>query len=227
MSNATSHAALVASLSPEVLALLAASYGKPAEQVVERAARAPKASAPSKLRAVKAAAVEAEESGAQAAPVNRAPVTLVALPKVGTHNARQFLIAMRGAKTRDESIQAIAGYCGFDRHGDYGSQELAARMQAQREIRGVSALPRPVNSAAPTLAGYVSGKPDPMATKVADLLGRERLAAEALGEHDKIASDETVDAPTRSYHAQLSIVETARLTQIRADLAAMGIEISK
>jgi hypothetical protein len=216
MSQSNSHSALVAQLSPEVLALLAASYGK----------KDPKPNKPSKLALVKAAAVDAAEVEATERSTHdpRPAMVVLDLPKVGTLDARAFLIAMRGAKTRDEQIKAIAGYCGYDRHGDHGSQDLSSRMKAQRELRGIKAAPLPIHSAAPSGKGYVHGMPDMMATKVQDLLGRERLSAEALADNERIAANEETDAATRHYHAQLAIVETARLAQIRADLATMGVK---
>jgi hypothetical protein len=218
---------LVAELSPEVLALLAASYGKPAAEVVEQATKLRKASKPSRLAAVKAAAIQAEETH-PVTPQAQPAMTVIALPQPGTLDARGFLLALRRASTRDQQIQAIAGYCGFDRHGDFGSQELAARMQAQRALKGgVSPLTRPVNTAVPTVAGFVAGVPDGMARKVADLLARERMAAEAIGEHEQIAANAEVDAATRSYHAQLALVEQGRISQIRADLATLGVRVSQ
>lgn len=221
MGSQINHVALPA-LSPEVLALLVASYGKNTDKVIEQATRPVVASKPSKLRAIREARDEATETH-PVTPQSKPPMTVIALPPTGTHDARGFLLAMRSAKTRDEMIVAIAGYCGFDRAGDFGGQELAARMKAQREMRGApKALPRPVNSAVPSVAGFVAGVPDMAARKVLDLLAREKLAAQAISEHEQVAGDESVDAPTRSYHSQLLVVETARLAQIRADLASYG-----
>jgi len=229
MSQSNGHSALVAELSPEVLALLAASYGrKDPEAVVSRIVtrNAPKAAKASKLAAVKAAKVEADEVESKESGSNdpRPPMVIIELPAVGTLDARAFLIAMRRATTRDEQIKAIAGYCGYDRHSDHGSQDLSSRMKAQRELRGIKAAPLPIHSAAPSGKGYVHGMPDAMATKVQDLLGRERLSAEALADNERTAADAEVDTATRHYHAQLALVETARLVQIRADLASMGVK---
>ena len=216
---------LATSLSPEVLALLAASYGRPADQVVEtivtRSENAkPKASKPSKLAAIKAA--KAEE--AEAAPIadKKPAMTVIELPPVGSHDARSFLIAMRRAVSRDQEIAAIAGYIGFDRYGDFGSQQLTARMRAQREIRGVSALPRPIHTTAPTVAGYVSGANDPDAKRMADLQGRATLAAETMCDLQRQAKEalERGDQANAHYYAQLALVEQGRLIQIKADLGS-------
>ena len=232
MSNATYHFNGL-ELSTEVLALLAASYGKKTESVIEQAAkpRAEKASKPSKLAAVKAA--KAEEKPAAEETV-KAPVTQVvlsrkaqsslsegcALPAVGTYSARDFLIAMRKASSRDQQIQAIAGYTGFDRYGDFGSQDLSARMKAQRELRGCKALTTPVHSVRPTLSGYVAGVPNYQARATHNLLAREALAAEERLQHEgsAVSHMQRGDVQNAHWEGQMALLEQARLAAIQADL---------
>jgi hypothetical protein len=214
-----------------VLALLAASYGRPASDVVATIvtrSENPKPRKASKLAAVKAAKVEAAEAATHlVTPETQKPVTVIELPAVGTLDARAFLVAMRRATNRDECIKAIAGYCGYDRLGDHGAQDLAARMKAQRELRGApKALAAPVHTGQVSLKGYVHGMPDGVAVKMGDLLGRERLSAETLADHERIAGDNEVAPSLRHYHAQLAIVETARLAEIRADLAALALSVT-
>jgi hypothetical protein len=222
-----SHAALVVSLSDEVLALLAASYGKSADQVVERIVtrqenpKAKRVKGTSKLAMVKAAAAQAALEARPTPRANQAPITVIALPPVGTYDARGFLIAMRRAVSRDEQIAAIAGYVGFDRHGEFGAQDLAARMTAQRALNGCQAGTRPVHTSLPSVAGYVAGMPDETAKRVANLKGRETLAAETMADHEKMASDDSVEATERSYHAQLAMVEGDRLRNIRQEIATL------
>lgn len=232
------HSDLAASLSPEVLALLAASYGRSADKVVATIvtrSENPKPRKASKLAAVKAAAIEQSEAH-PVTPENQKPMVCIELPPVGTLDAKGFLIAMRRATTRDESIKAIAGYCGYDRHGDHGAQDLAARMRAQRELRGApKALAAPVHTGHVSVKGYVHGMPDAVAAKVGDLLGRERIAAENLAHLDAIVKGEGTDENVKaiaeafgfdarivpSVAASLVGIETARLNQIRADLATL------
>lgn len=242
--NVMSNAALVASLSPEVLALLAASYARPVEQVVERATRKPKADKPSKLRAVKAAALDAAKDR-PAVPVAFLPIDL---PKVGTIDAPTFIARLRAlgpvfvgdqsrvddvqrvqdatgngftfVQRRDAAMALIAGYCGFDRRVPFGVQLDNAREQAMRAIRGpVSPVKHTVSA---TLRGYVSGVCDERAKRLMDLQARERVAAEEMCEHETIARDENASPADRTLHAQLVLVEQARIEQIRADLRDMG-----
>jgi hypothetical protein len=244
---------IVASLTPEVLALLAASYGKAETAVAAAESHAVRANAPrkaSKLRAVKAAAVEADAPPASKAPAAFLPIEL---PPIGTYTAALFLRKMRAlgpifvcgteithdprpfgernaatfVSRRDEAIKLIAGYCGFDRTADFGDQLSAAKMRAMRELRPshpFSDAEAP-HTVRPSVQGYVSGMPDEQAKRVRNLLARERLAAETMAEHEALAADETVEASERVYHAQLAVVEQGRLDQIRADLRAMGIAL--
>lgn len=244
MSNVNS---IVSSLSPAVLELLASSYARPVEETVERAVKAPKASKPSKLRAVKA---EREASAEQSNPMVRVqrqgtdlPPTFLShepdkanniMPRPGTYTAPMFLVVMRQARTRDDQIRAIAGFTGYDVAGDFGAQCLAAKMKAERTMRPFAALPAPVHTAAPTARGYVAGACDPAAKRTADLQGRERLSAEAIATLDLIINSPDKVTPehiamlverfgfeetlVRSQALVLRGVEEKRLEQIRADL---------
>jgi hypothetical protein len=124
-----------------------------------------------------------------------------ALPKKGTLTAWQFLAIASNANvnwaweenpschttgkdgaSRDAMIQAISAYCGWDVAKDFGTQDVAARLKAQREIQ-----PRPINPRPTlTLAGLVAGMPDFRQKAIADLQGRERCAVEAMLAFSKV-----------------------------------------
>ena len=166
------HISFAPAASDAVLALLVASYGKPAtsESAAPKAA-APRAPKASKSAKIKASAVEpSAENAAPIAP--KAPVAILPLPPKGTYSAREFFVVLRRASNRDQEIQAIAGYVGYDRYADFGTQLMAAKMAASRETHPVKAALRPAHSAVPTAAGFVSGMPDGTARKVSDLLAR-------------------------------------------------------
>lgn len=107
----------------------------------------------------------------------------LALPDRNTLDAKSFLLTVRRAKDRNEVIQAIHAYCGYNPSGNFGTQEQEARAKAQREIRGV-------NTAGPSLAekrqanrsvaGYVAGMPDPSQRILSNLRARETAAVEAM-----------------------------------------------
>ena len=141
------------------------------------------------------------------------------LPAKGSLDAKGFILATRKAKTRDEIIVAIAGFVGYDNRRDFGSQEMEAKLAAQRAMR-----PTPVTSVpyqrttVPSAAGYVAGMPDHQRRTLNDLLGREQLAAEKMAEHQKLARDEKLPLAERALNDGLAQVEKARLQQIREDL---------
>lgn len=85
---------------------------------------------------------------------------------------------------RDQVIQAIAGYCGWDPTRLFGEQEIAARLQAQREIHPRPMLPRP----SLTVAGLVAGMPDFRQKAIEDLRGRERCAVDGMLAFSKVDS---------------------------------------
>lgn len=103
----------------------------------------------------------------------------ITLPERNTLDAKGFLIACRTSKTRNEMIQAIHAYCGFDNRRDFGSQEMEARSKAQRELRGA---PKVSEAVAPsqTVRGFVAGMPKPSNRILLNLQARERAAAEAM-----------------------------------------------
>lgn len=134
-------------------------------------------------------------TGEQAAPIHSGPKMVgMTLPTAGTLDAKGFIIAARKAKTRNETIVAIASYCGYVQNGDFGSQEQAARAKAQREIRNekVTGPSREEErAAAKSAAGFVAGMPKPSQRILLNLQARERAAAEAM-----------IDAKTEAEKAQ-------------------------
>lgn len=250
MSQSNSNVSFAMDLSPEVIALLQASYGRNTDAVVSRIVhrnangKPSKPSKPSKLAAVKAAAIESAELEAlnatqvtrEASHDPRPAVHITELAKVGTLDARSFLIAMRRAVSREDSIQAIAGYCGYDRHADHGTQDLSARMAAQRALRGCKAAPLPIHSAAPSGKGYVSGIPNLQAKHIADLKARECLAAENLGMLLALGKGELTPEQIAhlasiydhsphmicQVHAELASVEARIVKQIRVELSSLN-----
>jgi hypothetical protein len=110
---------------------------------------------------------------------NPTPAKGVSLPEKGTYDAKSFILACRKARTRDELMQAIAGYCGYDNRRDFGSQEQTARAKAQRELRGA---PKTTANVAPSrsLAGFVAGMPQPSHRILLNLQARERATVDAM-----------------------------------------------
>lgn len=143
----------------------------------------------------------------------------------GSLEAKGFLVGMRRAVTRDEQITLISAYVGYDRRGDFGQQEVAARMKAQREVsgkvdRGPSRSEQ--RSAARTMTGYVAGMPDNLQRQIANLLGQEAATADTLIGHEKDAADKSRSSVDRTLSAGLVAIERERLSDIRRQLVALG-----
>jgi len=154
------------------------------------------------------------------------------LPEKGTYTALQFMTEIRTAgrrvnqdgmpytnqgEVRNDTIKAIAGYCGWDPMVSFGAQEAAARFKANREIAGNKRLGGPTvaeaRSAARSLAGLVNaaqGKPDTKAVRIANLRAQQVLATDAMIAYVNAGNEAGV------------LVERARLDAIAADLLAMG-----
>lgn len=224
-----------------VLASLAATYAVNDERPIVIISK-PKAEKVAKSK---------KSDGSQAAPKNTAPkaeALPINMPLPGTVNASQFLIMLRdcgkrsveavnestgevyqkpifdNSLVREDTIRAIASYIGYNAADNFGAQEVAARSQAQREIRGIVPATKPYSRSgvSATVKGYVAGVPDDIAKRVADLQGRAQLAVQALTDHERNANDETLLVAERQLASTLAAVEQERLNQIRKDLAILG-----
>jgi hypothetical protein len=105
------------------------------------------------------------------------------LPTAGTLTPQAFIVAMRRAKSREEQIKAIAGYCGYSTKELFGAQETMARMQANRAISGhklVIRTPTETHNAYRSVQGYCHGMPDHDAKRLADLKAREVETVESM-----------------------------------------------
>lgn len=196
----------------------------------------PATSAEVSAKVVKAATAKARETkgskplasnGAQAKVVTpKVQPALTGDPKSPEYQAKLvatapiFLQALRKAETRNDRIEAIALFVGFDHSQDFGSQEMRAKMLAQsagKTYTGPSRQEQRVLQA--SVRGYVAGVPDHKERAKADLLARERLAVETMLECEKRASEATTDQE-RMVQSALAMAERERLTHIRRDLAS-------
>lgn len=137
---------------------------------------------------------------------------------VGTMDPKSFLIGMRKAPTRDEQVKLIHAYCGYDTRGDFGTQDIAARSKAQREL-----LPHKVDqgptreeqrAASRSMTGFVAGMPDHQASQLSALQAREAETAEAIIDLEKrmaaspaLLSDKATTAELNRLRCLLSNVQ--------------------
>jgi hypothetical protein len=152
-----------------------------------------------------------------------AVLVTMALPAKGTLDAEGFFVACRKSKDRNETIQAIAGFVGYDVTRDFGSQEQEARDIARRTlfpvVKGEDRKAQRVLAA--SVKGYVSGQPDHLAKSLSNLQARERLAVDTMIQYEKDASLAKTEQD-RGVSLALAQVERERLVQIRKDLTGYG-----
>ena len=174
----------------------------------------------------------------------RAPARLfIPVPDVGYHDAASFMRALvtagdrvskEGAHyndpiaRRDDEIKAIAGFQGYDPDDHHGFQEWRARNAARRDLEKQragnppeSAPPSGVHRQTKERRSYTPGMPDFHRKRVLDLLGRERMAASAIAEHEKLAGEAMAEVE-RDYQLGLALVERSRLVEIRKQLQSIG-----
>ena len=173
------------------------------------------------VKAAKAAAAAAVPSSHTSEPVKVTTALPLPLPEKGSLGPAGFFKAMRNAKTRDESIFAIAAYCGYDRYGNFGTQEASARAMAQRELHPVKAAAEPSHRV--TVAGFVAGMPNETAKRVLDLQGRERVACETMLDLERQSREhaERGDTANAEQAMVLAKLEGQRIAEIRTQLSHM------
>ena len=238
-----------------VLSALVASYEKPAdpidpsflptpeESVIGRnidRATAKKLVAGETSTAAPSPTAARPENGFQAAPISKLPgPKSEPMPEAGSLEAAGFLKAMRNAGLRkgkldpsvkrEDEIRAIAAYCGYNSNELHGSQEVAARMRAQRELHPIKVDPnqewRRNGSPKVTVAGYVAGVADHVAKQVENLKAQEVVAAEQLCEHRNVLLNPHASMDDRAKATLLVKLEEERLAAIRADLSALGEKV--
>lgn len=127
-------------------------------------------------------------------------------------------------KVRDDQIKAIAAYIGYDNRRNFGEQEVAARMMAQRALstRPDTGIDREVQRKADLSAkGFVAGLPNAVGSKLEDLQARELVAVEEMLRHTKESEDVSRSASDRELAQGLALVEKERIESIRRDIAAL------
>jgi hypothetical protein len=198
------------------LAMMLSTYTTPEEPTVKLVA--PKVVKPATKTAKVATTLPSNGSNAKVA----APAVM-ALPTKGTLDAEGFFAACRKARDRNETIQAIAGFVGYDATRDFGSQEQEARAIARRTlspiVKGEDRKAQRVLAA--SVKGYIAGLPDHGAKSLSNLQARERLAVDTMIQCEKDASEAKTEQD-RGVALAMAQVERERLIQIRKDLAGYG-----
>jgi hypothetical protein len=225
----------IASIDTRIIDLLTASYGKPIDFGNVVVNKAPTNSSRSRVKVSSTsdnvARIEAVSAsiGSQSSVVvgtdRRSAEKVAPLPTSGSVDGHTFFVMMRHAKNRDESISCIAAYVGYDRNVDYGSQELAARLKATREVNASKPIiaSTAIRGSSPATANgmvaYNPSLPNESAKKLAALEARANMVGESIADHEAIANGTDADLEDKHYHAQLAVIDRARLATIRQDIA--------
>ena len=204
-----------------VLDNLAASYLTPSSPSAEPIKA-------SKIRAIKAGdkvshpSEKVASDGSMTAPKAPPPVVL-ALPTPGrltVETAKDYLVASRRAKSREETINAIAAFVGYDRTKDFGVQEMFAKSEAGKLLKPIKAATREYHSCQPSVSGVINAISQvdrDLARTIANLEAREKMTVEAMLAQEKLANAAT-STEDRHLHQTLAGVERSRLNQIQKDL---------
>lgn len=139
--------------------------------------------------------------------MNNAPVVSL--------NAKGFMVAIRNARSRDEKISAINSYCGYNHAAQFADQELAATMQAKREINPIKIVETEKKRVS---TGYVKGLPDTVNRRIQDLLGREKLTVEQRSDDVRQARNKDLSWEERHFHMAKARQENTRLLHIRQEI---------
>lgn len=139
--------------------------------------------------------------------------------KPGDFTAAQFMMVWRRAKDRNEQIQAINGFTGYDNKLAFSVNEYNATTKAKKELRPSHQLTVVQNKQ--ETKTFVAGLPDNHFKRIADLMGREKMAAEALINHELAASNLTEGSIEQLTAVAMADVERERLVAIRFDLSLL------
>lgn len=150
-------------------------------------------------------------------------VSTVVIPsRAGSVAGAGFMKLYRSAKNRQEVIEAIDLYIGYNAKDSFAAQELRAKQQAANELNPHRLTASGVSKVSPTVQGFIAGLPDTTAKHRENLLARERLAADLMIQHEKSAAEFPYESAERKLHEGLAEVECQRLQAIRHDLAQLG-----
>ena len=158
---------------------------------------------------------------------NTAPApTCEALPEAGSLSAQDFIVAMRRAKNRDDQVRAIAGYVGYSTTELFGTQEMNARLSANRAITPHKTLnftmPKEEHNAWRSVAGTVAGMPDDSAKRLANLQAQERETTDERCKWIADYNNESLAWKDRITAKGLFDVAGERLESIRRDIASFS-----
>jgi hypothetical protein len=149
------------------------------------------------------------------APIHQVVETVGMLRSPTVETSHEFLKAMRAAKSREESIAAIDLFVGYNLAGNFGEQDVRARMLAQSTLRPISTTgptPQEQRSACRSAAGFVHGLPDHQAKQLANLRAQVERVIDAMMTCEKDGNTVGV------------AIESERLAHLRLQIKSLGFD---
>jgi hypothetical protein len=171
-----------------------------------------------RLRAEQRAANPSKAKGSKT-PIHGSFASKGMLRAPTVESSREFLVTVRRATNRQETIQAIDKFVGYDQGGDFGQQDTRARSLAQRTLKPVSTkVPTrdEQRSAERSLSGFVHGLPDNVARHLSNLRAQAKKSVAALIEAEKTGNQVAAAVERERLNGECGIY---------AQIRAMGFEV--
>lgn len=134
-------------------------------------------------------------------------------------------------EVRNDSIQAIAAFMGYDPNQSFATQEQAARSLASRTLSGRKIIAETRQETRQALSSALEkglarittpGHPDYHSKRLASLRGNEVALVESILAWEKVAKDASQTLTVRAEAKGKAQLETARLEHVRKDIDAIN-----
>jgi hypothetical protein len=127
-------------------------------------------------------------------------------------------------EVRQDTIRAIAGFCGYQQEQNFGMQDSNARSLANRILSAKVLAPtrsEVIRSAVQGGTIRVTGLPDHYGKRLDNLKAQQREAVDAKCRYDNIVYDESLPMGDRELACGLSDVESERIDDIRRQIGEL------
>lgn len=140
------------------------------------------------------------------------------VPHVPEISAKDFIVQIRKSRSRDERIELIRKFIGYNSALDFATQEMAAVRKANSQMSPKSSPG--YYSHTPESTTFVAGLPNKAAKELANLQARERLTVERMSDLEFQSKQMKDPSAAQILQAQAE-VERQRLNEIQKDLLAL------
>lgn len=147
---------------------------------------------------------------------------LIAMLNAGKRNINNKIIFQESLKRQDE-IDAIDKYIGYDCKKDFGLQESNARMLAMQDIKPVKAQAFKRSLIPPYITGYVKGANDVIAKKRDHLLASMERCLDNQAKNLAVIQDKKASIEEKLLHQGLYEIECERQKNIKKEIDELRI----